>query len=91
MEEECKHEMVRSGCADCRGLGDVADPYDGVSIVKRYGSAQYKASCWLFPEKHTIWEGGQFARAFLDDGSPPGDRPSGYICNKCTRKIDSRG
>ena len=90
-EERCKHDMVPSGCADCRGLGDVADPYDGVFIVNRYDSAQYRASCWLFPEKHVIHVGSQFARAEVDE--PPDNRGSstGYICNGCTRKIDARG
>ena len=88
-EEECKHGMFPSGCADCRGLGEVVDPYEGVVILRRYEMAQYKASCWLFPEQHVIHVGSQFARAGMEETQPDGN--TGYICNRCTRKIDGRG
>lgn len=87
--ERCKkHDLLPGQCADCRGLGEVADPYEGVVILHRYDMAQYRARCWLFPEDHVIHVGSQFARAGMEETQPDGNM--GYICNRCTRKIDSR-
>lgn len=99
-EDECKHGMVPLGCADCRGLGAVADPYDGVELMRTYTAAQYEQACALFPDvvsdegatdaqgrTHLILEGERFGLVALPNGRGGTARKRGYVCDTCVAKL----
>lgn len=97
---DCKHEMMKASCADCRGLGEVADPYDGVELMRTYTAAQYEQACALFPDvvsdegatdaqgrTHLILEGERFGLVALPSRSGGTARKRGYVCDTCVAKL----
>lgn len=85
-EKRClKHDMIETMCADCRGLGAVADPYEGV-VFERFFTARYAGSCALVPE-HTIEPQTEVGIAVEDTD----DRAKiGYACTLCVRTVLAR-
>lgn len=82
-EERCKkHDMILSGCADCRGLGEVADPYDGI-LLDRFFRAKYAGKCALV-EGHRFEEQDEVGVAVHDDEEKS---RVGYACPQCIKKF----
>lgn len=87
MTQECKHEMDPEFCADCRGLGAVADPLEGLLIERFLQSAKYPGTCAVDP-KHT-WEVGDPIGLAVEDnesGRPPFTKV-GWVCHSCRTGI----
>jgi hypothetical protein len=80
---DCKHEIMRSSCADCRGLKET-DPHEGLLIARFGVSARYKARCACCPD-HKIAIGDTIARASEEEGS--GFKDFGWVCPECTHVI----
>jgi len=91
-EERCKHEILKEPpgqCADCKGLGAVADPYEGV-LVERFLNAKYPGKCALIPG-HKIEPGTEIGVLVLDNEEHrPPFKVLGYGCRACVYEIIGR-
>lgn len=77
-----KHDLVVGQCADCKGLGEVVDPYEGV-LLDRFFRAKYAGKCALVPE-HRFGEQDEIGVAVHDDEERS---RLGYACPACIQAI----
>jgi hypothetical protein len=86
-EGECTHGMTPAFCADCRGLGQVADPLEDLLIERFMNSAKYAGKCSVDPS-HTWEPGDQIGLAVYDNerGRPP-FKSLGWVCHACRTGI----
>jgi len=85
-EEECKHGMFPSSCADCRGLGEVADPLEGLLIDRFLQSAKYPGKCAVDPS-HTWSAGDPIGLAVHDNDKGSNFEKLGWVCHSCRTGI----
>lgn len=86
-EERCKHEMLPGQCADCRKLGEVANPLQGLLIERFLQSAKYPGKCAV-DRSHTWKVGDPIGLAVYDNekGRPP-FKEFGWVCHACRTGI----
>jgi len=78
--------MFPSSCADCRGLGEVADPLEGLLIDRFLQSAKYPGKCAVDPS-HTWSAGDPIGLAVHDNDKGSNFEKLGWVCHSCRTGI----
>ena len=87
MAERCeKTDLLKDQCAHCRGLGNVADPYEGLLIERWLTDAKYSGRCAMNPA-HRWSPGDRIALAVYDHPEGPPFDNLGWVCDPCSSRI----